>query len=158
YEIPGRIVEFGPEGKFDLEDWKKHDIEGRWKVTGPRQVTVTVISQKFRNLTAELNFDDRLSYFTGHDLDRNRQITKSPRINMVPNDPADPYRRAAAPRPQAQTGRGGGMFPAPGPIADADPAVREDREILVPAGFKTARTADMLAVCDQAGPLEPLRL
>jgi hypothetical protein len=92
YEIPGRIVEFGPNGKFLLDDWRIHDIEGRWKVTGPKQVTVTVISQKFRNLTAVFNFDDRLSYFTGHDLDRNRQVTKSPRINMVPNDPADPYR------------------------------------------------------------------
>ena len=48
---------------------------------------------KFRNLTATLNFDDRLSFFTGTDLDPKRQVTKSPRINMVPHDPADPYHR-----------------------------------------------------------------
>jgi hypothetical protein len=93
YEIPGRIVEFGENGKFELEDWKMQGIEAQWKVTGPRQVTVTVTSQKFHHLTALLNFDGRLSYFTGHDLDPKRQITKSPRINHVPNDPADPYHR-----------------------------------------------------------------
>ena len=93
YEIPGRIVEFGEAGKFDLDDWKMQGIEARWKVTGPRQVTVTVISQKARNQTATLNFDERLSYFTGTDLDHKRQVTKSPRINSVPHDPADPYRR-----------------------------------------------------------------
>jgi hypothetical protein len=92
YEIPGRIAEFGENGKFELEDWKQQGIEARWKVTGPKQVTVTVISQKFRNLKATLNFDNRLSYFTGTDLDHKRQITKSPRINSVPNDPADPNR------------------------------------------------------------------
>jgi len=93
YEIPGRIVEFGDDGKFELDDWKMQGIEARWKVTGPRQVTVTVISQKARNQTAKLNFDDRLSFFTGTDLGGKRQITKSPRINMVPHDPADPYHR-----------------------------------------------------------------
>lgn len=92
YEIPGRIVEFGAGGKFDLDDWKMQGIEARWQVTGPKQVTVTVTGTKFHNLTAVLNFDNRLSYFTGTDLDHKRQITKSPRINMVPNDPADPYR------------------------------------------------------------------
>lgn len=92
YEIPGRIVEFGENGKFELDDWKKQGIEARWKVTGPKQVTVTVVSAKFRNLKATLNFDNRLSYFTGTDLDRKRQISKSPRINSVPNDPADPNR------------------------------------------------------------------
>src|SRR4051794_32420576 len=55
YEIPGRIVEFGENGKFLLDDWKIHEIEGRWKVTGPKQVTVTVISPKFKNLTAVFN-------------------------------------------------------------------------------------------------------
>ncbi|MEP6714825.1 MAG: hypothetical protein ABJC09_04585 [Terriglobia bacterium] len=93
YEIPGRIVEFGDNGKFDLDDWKMQGIEAHWKVTGPKQVTVTVISQKCRNQTATLNFDDRLSSFTGTDLGGKRQITKSPRINRVPHDPADPYHR-----------------------------------------------------------------
>jgi hypothetical protein len=93
YEIPGRIVEFGEDGRFHLEDWKMQGIEALWKVTGRKQVTVTVISPKFKNLTATFNFDDRLSYFTGTDLDHKRQITKSPRINMVPHDPADPYHR-----------------------------------------------------------------
>ena len=93
YEIPGRIVEFGENGRFDLDDWKMQDIEARWKVTGPRQVTVTVVSQKFHNLTATLNFDDHISFFTGTDLDHNRRITKSPRIHRVPHDPADPYHR-----------------------------------------------------------------
>ena len=93
YEIPGRIVEFGEDGKFHLEDWKMQGIEARWKVTGPKQITVTVISQKFRNQTATMIFDGRLSYFTGTDLGGKRKITKSPRINRVENDPADPYHR-----------------------------------------------------------------
>jgi len=93
YEIPGRIVEFGENGNFELDDWKMQGIEARWKATGPKQVTVTVVSQKFKNLTATLNFDDRLSFFTGTDLDHHRRITKSPRIHRVPNDPADPYHR-----------------------------------------------------------------
>ena len=93
YEIPGRIVEFGENGKFELDDWRMQGIEARWRATGPKQVTVVVVSQKFGNLTATLNFDNRLSYFTGTDLDHNRKITKSPRINHVPHDPADPYHR-----------------------------------------------------------------
>lgn len=41
---------------------------------------------------------------------------------------------------------------------DADPAVREERELLVPVGFETARTADELWVCEQAGPLKLIKL
>ncbi|MEP6670933.1 MAG: hypothetical protein ABJF10_17370 [Chthoniobacter sp.] len=93
YEIPGRIVEFGEDGKFDLDDWKMQGIEAKWKVTGPSQVTVTVISVKAKDQTAILNFDAKLSSFTGNDLDPRRKISKSPRINRVPNDPADPYHR-----------------------------------------------------------------
>jgi hypothetical protein len=44
------------------------------------------------------------------------------------------------------------------PIADADPTVHEEREVLVPDGFLAARTADVLAVCEHAGPLKSIKL
>ena len=44
------------------------------------------------------------------------------------------------------------------PIADADPAVREEREVLAPAGFQAARTADEMVVCERAGPLKSIKL
>jgi hypothetical protein len=86
YQIPGRIVEFGKEGKFNLEDWKQQGIVARWKATGPNQVTVTVTSKKFHNLTAVMNFNEERTHFTGHDLDRNRQIIESPRIDDRKDD------------------------------------------------------------------------
>lgn len=52
----------------------------------------------------------------------------------------------------------GFRFPSYGPIVEADPAVREEREVLVPSGFQTARTADELVVCEDAGPLVPVKL
>ena len=45
-----------------------------------------------------------------------------------------------------------------GPIVDADPAVREEREVLAPTGFQTARTAEVMAVCERAGPLKSIKL
>jgi hypothetical protein len=48
--------------------------------------------------------------------------------------------------------------PSFGPIADADPTKREEREVRVPTGFRAVRTADELAVCADTGPLEPVKL
>ncbi|QIF04980.1 hypothetical protein G5S37_26865 [Roseimicrobium sp. ORNL1] len=75
-----RVLELRKGGKFDLDDWAQQGISAEWKVTGPKEVTVTVVSQKFRDLTATLVFDDGLNSFTGHDLDKKRVITPSPRL------------------------------------------------------------------------------
>ena len=48
--------------------------------------------------------------------------------------------------------------PSYGPIVEADPAVREEREVQSPSGFQAARTADELIVCESAGPLKPIKL
>lgn len=48
------------------------------------------------------------------------------------------------------------LLPVLPPIADADPAVREEREILVPAGFSAARVRDKLVLYEEL--LEPLKL
>lgn len=44
------------------------------------------------------------------------------------------------------------------PIADANPAVREERKVLVPNGFTAARVRDKMVLCMEAGPLESLNL
>ncbi|RBP42542.1 hypothetical protein DES53_106251 [Roseimicrobium gellanilyticum] len=79
-----RVLELRKDGTFDLEDWKQQGISAIWKATGPKQVTVTVVSQKFRNLTATLDFDTSLNSFTGKDLDQKRAIAPSPRIAVSP--------------------------------------------------------------------------
>ena len=76
-----RVVEFHNDGKFVLDDWTQQGLAAEWKANGPNQVTVTITSDKFKNLTATLNFDETRSWFTGTDLDKTRKITKSPRIS-----------------------------------------------------------------------------
>ncbi|HSI13712.1 MAG TPA: hypothetical protein VK961_16830 [Chthoniobacter sp.] len=44
------------------------------------------------------------------------------------------------------------------PIADANPAVREERDVLVQTGFTAARVRDKMILCMEAGPLESLKL
>jgi len=90
YNWKDRVIEFRKDGKFELEDWKRQGITAEWSVTGVDQVTVRVTSQKFRNLTAVFNFDRDRTSFTGHDLDKKREVTKSPRISPpVRNDDQD---------------------------------------------------------------------
>src|SRR5205823_5250103 len=49
-------------------------------------------------------------------------------------------------------------FPEPPPIADANPAVREEREVLVPTAFAVKRTADEMTVGEDNETLTPLKL
>lgn len=80
YGREDQVLEFRRDGKFVLAAWAEQAIAATWRATGPNEVTVTVTSQKFRNLTATLIFNDDLSLFTGTDLDKNRAIAKSPRV------------------------------------------------------------------------------
>jgi len=76
-------------------------------------------------------------------------------VSLVELGPAP----AEAPRPARQPGIGSSFVGTNrGPIADADPAVREEREVLAPDGFRTARNAEVLAFCEHAGPLKPIKL
>jgi hypothetical protein len=50
------------------------------------------------------------------------------------------------------------LFPQPPPIADADPALRAEQEVLVPTTFKVFRTASVIVVCDDYAPLKPTKL
>lgn len=92
-----RILILRKDGTFDLKDWTRQGIAATWKATAPQKVTVTVTSAKFKNLTATLIFEDKLGAFTGTDLDKNRAITRSPRIDEVekplPGDLKDLTRR-----------------------------------------------------------------
>jgi hypothetical protein len=81
------VVELRKDGTFAMDDWTRQGIEAEWEATGPKEVTVTVTSRKFRNLTATLIFDDALTSFTGTDLDKNRPIVKSRRVGGI--DPGD---------------------------------------------------------------------
>ena len=49
-------------------------------------------------------------------------------------------------------------YPHPGPIAGADPAVREEQEVLVPTAFIVERTADRLSVSEDNRTLKPIKL
>jgi hypothetical protein len=77
---PQFVVEFRRDGVFELADWKRQGIAAVWKATGPHWVTVTVTSNKFKNLTANLVFNKDRTSFTGTDLDWNREIVQSPRV------------------------------------------------------------------------------
>ena len=81
YGRKDRVVEFHDEGKFVLDDWTQQGLAAEWKATGPNQVTVTITSGKFKNLTATLDFNETRSSFTGTDLDKTRKITRSPRLS-----------------------------------------------------------------------------
>lgn len=50
------------------------------------------------------------------------------------------------------------LFPEPPPIADADPALRTEQEVLVPTSFKVFRTANVMVFCDDYEPLKPTKL
>ena len=76
---PDFLLELRADGTFALDAWAKQGIEAEWEATGPKEVTVTVTSRKFHNLTATLIFDADLTSFTGTDLDKNRKISRSPR-------------------------------------------------------------------------------
>jgi hypothetical protein len=80
YDRRDRVLEFCDGGTFALADWTRQGIAAIWKVTGPNQVTVTVTSEKFKGLTAVFNFDEERTSFTGHDLDKDRVVTRSPRV------------------------------------------------------------------------------
>lgn len=84
HAFPDRVLELRSDGKFALDDWAQQGIEAKWKATGPREVTVTVTSRKFKDLTATLVFDANLTSFTGLDLGRKRVITPSPRLGSQP--------------------------------------------------------------------------
>jgi hypothetical protein len=47
-----------------------------------RLTRMPVTGDKFSNLTAVFNFNEDRASFTGHDLDRNRKVTISPRVGV----------------------------------------------------------------------------
>ena len=96
YDRADRELEFRKDGKFALPAWASQGISAVWRATGPNQVTVTVVSQKFRNLTAVFNFNEDRTAFTGHDLDKKREVTRSPRVpwdDRKQQDADDRFRR-----------------------------------------------------------------
>ena len=68
-------------------------------------------------------------------------------MSLVESGPAP----AEAARPDREAG-------SRGHITDADPTVREEREVLVPDGFRTARNVEVLALCEHVGPLKLVKI
>jgi hypothetical protein len=83
-------VVFRPDGVFEFPAWKRQGITAVWKVTGPAQVTVTVTSEKYRDLTTKLVFNEQRTSFGGLDLDGKRRIEIVPFIHEDNRRPAAP--------------------------------------------------------------------
>lgn len=75
-----RVLEFQKDGKVGLDDWTRQGLVTGWQLTGPSEVTLSILSGRKKNLTATLNFSDDRRSFTGLDFDAKRVIAKSPRV------------------------------------------------------------------------------
>ena len=74
-----QVLEFGKDGKMNFDDWTKKGLVTGWKVTGPNQVTLSILSGRDKMLDATLVFSDDHTSFTGTDFGGKRAIAKSSR-------------------------------------------------------------------------------